>query len=91
MRNELVRGAAVRLQRVFARHLDVAAQGQGADAVVGITFAKAHQALAKSDGKDVNPDAKQLGCGIMAELVDQDHDPKHDRHPGNVSYRSYCK
>ena len=77
MRHELVGRAAVRFQRVLARHLDVAAQRQGADTVIGVAFAEADQALAETDGEDIDPDTEQLGGGIVAELVDQDHDPEH--------------
>jgi hypothetical protein len=58
MRRELIGRATVRFQRVLAGHFHVTAQRQGTDAVVGVAFAEAHQALAKTDGEDVNPDAK---------------------------------
>ena len=80
MRHEFVRRSGARLQRVFARHLHIAAERQRADAVVGIAAAEAGQALAKSDGEDVNPDAAQLGGGIVAKLVHQNHDAEHDGH-----------
>ncbi len=66
--------------RIFARHLDVAAERQQAHAVVGIAAAEADEALAKADGEDFDPDAEKFGDGKMAELVHQNHDAEHDEH-----------
>ena len=80
MRHEFVGRAAARFQRVLARHLDVTAQRQGADAVVGFAAAKAGQPLAEADGEDIDANAKPFGGGKVAELVHQDHDAEHHGH-----------
>ena len=59
---------------VFAAHLDVAAQRQYVDAVVGVAPPETKQAFAEADGKLLHPDTQQLGHGVMAELVNQDHE-----------------
>ena len=91
VRHELVGRAGARFQRILARHLDVAAQRQRADAIVGIAAPEAGQALAKADGENVHPDAKRLSGGIMAELVHQDHDPEHNGHRDHRNQKRFHK
>ena len=87
MRCELVGGAGVRLERIFAGHLDVSTQRQRANAVVGVTAAEARQPLSEPDGEDVDSDPEQFGGGIVPKLVHQDHDPEHNCYPADVTYR----
>src|SRR3974390_3911436 len=84
MGREFVRGAGVRFKRVFARHLDVTAQGQGTDAVIGVALAEAQQTLAETERKDFHPDTTQLGCSVVAELVYQDQDSQEYDEPENI-------
>ncbi len=59
---------------IFTAHLDVSAERDGADAVIGVAAAEAQQALTESDGEHLDAHAKQLGCRIMAPFVNQDHE-----------------
>src|SRR5271167_501578 len=90
MRSEFVGRTAVRFQRVLARHFYVSAERQGADAVIGFAFAETGQPLAKPDGKYVYSDSKKLGGGVMAELVNQDHDSQHNGYPADVTHCRDC-
>ena len=63
---------------VVAGHLDVAAEGEHGDAVVGVATPEAEEALAEADGEDLDADAAELGNGEVAELVDQNHDAEDD-------------
>ena len=76
-----VAGAVV--HGIFARHFDVAAEGQGVDAVVGFTFAEADEALAEADGKLLHAYAEIFGRDEMTQLVQKDHDAEDDRHDVN--------
>ena len=62
----------------LAGHLDVAAEGEDGDAVVGVAALEAEEALAEADGEDLDADAAELGDGEVAEFVDQNHDAKDD-------------
>ena len=64
---------------ILAAHLHVTAQRNGVDAIVGFAFAEADQPLAESDGELLHANAQQLGHGIVAELVDQNHEPENNR------------
>ena len=44
----------------LAGHLDVAAEGQGGDLVVGVAAAEAEEALAEADGEGLDADAADL-------------------------------
>src|ERR1019366_666907 len=80
MRQKLPRIAGAVVHGVLARHLHVTAQRNGADAIVGLSFLEAQQTLAKADGEHFHPDAEILGSGVVAELVNQDHESEHDPH-----------
>ena len=71
------------IHRIFAAHLDVAAERNGVDAVVGFAAAEAHKPFAESNGELLHAHAQQLGHGIVAELVDQDHEAKDGDHRNN--------
>ena len=75
---KLARVAGMGLERVFARHLDVAAEGQGVKTVIGFAVLDPEQPFAEADGKLLHPHVEQFGRGKMPELVDHDHDPEHD-------------
>ncbi len=81
---ELGRVAGRRFARRFARHLDVAAERQQAQPVIGVTAAKAEQTFAETYGEDFHPHAAQLGDGEVAKLVHQYHDAEHNKH-GNCA------
>src|SRR5437868_4183022 len=49
-----------------------------------VAAAESDQPLAKSDRENLDPNAQQLGCGVMAELVDQDHESQ------NHAYCQHC-
>ena len=89
MRHEFVGRAAARFQRVLARHLDVAAERQGADAVVGVAAAKTSQTFTEADGENIDPNAKPFGGGKVAELVHQDHDAEHDGHRNHRNQKRF--
>ena len=74
MRHEFARIAAALIHRVFAAHLDVTAQRQYVDAVVGVALPETEQAFAEADGKLLHPNTQQFGHGVVAELVNQDHE-----------------
>ena len=59
-------------------HLDVAAEGDGGDLVLGFAAAEAEEAFAEADGEDLDTDAAELGDGEVAKFVDQNHDAKDD-------------
>src|SRR5581483_9576050 len=70
--------AGARLHGVLAAHFDVAAQGDSADAVVGITLLEAGQALAEANGESFDPHSKPFGRDVVAKFVDQDHEAEDD-------------
>src|SRR5277367_21699 len=80
MGQELPRIAGTVIHGVFARHLNVAAQGQNVDAIVGAVFGEANQTLAEPDGELLNPDAKKFGGSIVAELMNENHESEHNAH-----------
>ena len=63
---------------VVACHLDVAAEGEEGDAVVGVAALDAEEALAEADGEGLDADAAELGDGEVAKFVDENHDAKDD-------------
>src|ERR1035438_783874 len=83
VREKLSRIAGAVIHRVFARHLYVTAERDGADAVVGVAAGEAQQTLAKADGKDFHAHAKIFGGGIMSELMNQNHESEHNAHVKN--------
>src|SRR5207248_2947591 len=64
MRQELCRIASALVHGVFATHLDVAAQRQSVQPIVGLATLESGQALSKADSELLDPYPKQLGCGI---------------------------
>ncbi len=76
MVHELAGIVGALIHRILAAHLDVAAERQQVDAIVGFPSAEADQALAESNGELLYAHPQQLGHGKMAELVDQDHEPQ---------------
>jgi hypothetical protein len=69
-------GSAVAAE--FAGHLDVAAEGEDGDAVVGAAVAEAEEAGAEADGEGFDADAAELGDDEVAELMDEDEDAEDD-------------
>ena len=81
MRQELPGIAGALIHGILAAHFHVAAERNGADAVVGVAAAEAEQALAKSDGENLDAHAQQLGDRVMAEFMDQNHESQDHRQP----------
>ncbi len=78
MRQEFRRIAGALVHGILATHLDVAAEWNGADAVVGVPFAEAEQPLAEPNGEDFDSYTQPLGHSIVAQLMDQDHEAEDD-------------
>ena len=74
MRHELGRVACPCVHRVLATHLDVAAQGNCGDAVIGVASTKSEETFTETDGEDFHAHAQQLGGGVVSKFVDQDHE-----------------
>ncbi len=72
------RGRALCREAHLAGHLDVAAEGDGGELIVGVAAAEAEETLAEADGEDLDADAAELGDGEVAELVDENHDAEDD-------------
>ena len=66
------------IDRGFAGHLDVAAEGQQADLVIGVAALDAEKARPEADGKCLDADAAELGDGKMAKFVDHHHHANQD-------------
>ena len=79
MREELTGIAGALIHGILAAHFHVAAEGDGADAVVGVAAAEAEQALAKSDGENLDSHAQQLRDGVVAEFMNQNHESQDHR------------
>ena len=71
----------------LAGHLDVSAEGQGVDAVVGAVAEEADDALAEADGEGLDADAAPLGDGEVAELVHQHHEAEHEEELNDGRHR----
>jgi hypothetical protein len=63
---------------IVAGHLDVTAEGEKRETIVGVAAFEAEEALAEADGEDLDPDTAEFGDGEVAELMDEDHDSKDD-------------
>jgi hypothetical protein len=62
----------------LAGHLDVAAEGEDGDAIVGIAVAEAEDAGSEADGEGFHADAAELGDDEVAELVDENEEAEDD-------------
>ena len=73
------------VHRILATHLHVAAERNGVDAVIGLASPDAEQTFSESNSELLHTHAQQLGDGIVAELVDQNHESEdhRDRNDGN--------
>ena len=80
MIHELARIVRALVHGVLAAHLDVAAERDGVDSIVGVAFAEADKPLAESNGELLHPHSQPLGHAIVAELVDQDHEAQNRNH-----------
>ena len=59
---------------ILAAHLDVAAEWDGVDAIVGLAAAESDQPSAEADGELLDAHPEPLSHGEVAKLVDQDHE-----------------
>ncbi len=78
MRVELAGVAGRQLAGDVAGHLDVAAEREQRQAVVGVAAAPAEQAGAEADREGLNANTAELGNGEMPELVHEHHNAEHD-------------
>ena len=83
VRKKFARIARAIIHGIFARHFDVAAKRNRADAIIGLAFAEADQTLAKTDGEDLDPHAEIFGGRIVSEFMNQDHESEHNPHDKN--------
>jgi len=77
-RKELVSCSGALLDRVVARHADVTAERQPADAVIRVAALYSPEARAESDGKHVHAHAAPFRDDEVAPLVEQDEDAEYD-------------
>ena len=68
--------------RVFAEHLDIAAQRKGGDHVLGLPDHPADEFWAEPQGKLEDPHPEKFGKEKMAQFMDKDQDTK-DNDKGN--------
>ncbi len=73
--HELAWVACTLFHGVFASHLDITANRQNADAVVGVAPLETKKALAKAEAEHLNPYATKFGNGVMPKLVDKNEHP----------------
>ena len=71
LREELVRRPGPRVFRSLARHLDVAAERNRADAVLGVAALERQQLRTEAEREREDADADPPGHQEMAELVDE--------------------
>ncbi len=62
----------------FAGHLDVPAERDEREAVIGVSALDAEEAFAEADGEYFDTNAAELGDGEVPELVNEDHDTEDD-------------
>ena len=68
------------IHRVLPAHLDVAAKRNGIDPVIRFALAEANEPLAESNGELLDAHPEPFGHGVVAELVDQDHEAEDGNH-----------
>ncbi len=78
LREELVRGAGAGVFRGLAGHLDVAAERNRADAVLGVAAPEGKQFRPEAQGERQHADADAPRHHEMAQLVDEDEDAEHE-------------
>ena len=83
---KLVGVALAFFEGVVAGHFHVAAQGQSAEAVIGVAAFVSPEARAEADGKNLDANAKGFGNNEMSPLVHEDHDAEDNRN-GNNHYQ----
>ena len=67
---------------IFAAHLDVATERDCVDPIIRFASAETNEALSEADGELLHTHSEPLGHGVVAELVDQDHETQ-DANNGN--------
>ena len=60
--------------RFFTNHLDIAAKGNGRNAIIGSSDFLSDQAGTKPQGKFFNPDAEQSGNQKMSKFMKKNED-----------------
>ncbi len=83
--------ASLSSAEVLAGHLDVAAQGQQADLVVGVAEFNAEETRAEAEGEGLDADPAELGDGKVAKLVDHNHDTDEDDEGDDIAKASNQK
>ena len=79
LRHELVAGAGVAVLGVLARHPHVAAQRDGADAVLRVPPAHLQQLRPEAEREGQDADAEAAGHDEMAQLVHEDEHAEHEQ------------
>ena len=74
------------LGRVLAGHLDIAAQRQQTDLVIGIAVLDAKEPRPEAHGERLNADTAQLGHGKMAEFMNHNHHADQDDEGDDGNY-----
>src|ERR1035437_9348684 len=81
---EAARVVGVFVRGLFAGHLDVAAQQDQREAVIGIAAAESKQAGTKPEAEGFHLHIEIAGGPEVAQFVDHDHDPNQNQQPQNV-------
>src|SRR5262245_18059713 len=79
LRKKLVRRTRYTLLGIVARHLDVAAEGQRANAVFRLPSLHAENSRIEAELKLQHPNPDALGGKKMPELVHEDEDAENER------------
>ena len=69
MRDKFTWIPSTSIHRIFACHLDVAAERQRANPIISVAAPEPEKALSKSERKDVHANAAQLCHRVVAEFV----------------------
>ena len=69
---------------LLAGHLDVAAEQDQREAVVGLAAAEPEQPRAEAEAERFHLHIEEAGGPEVAQFVDHDHDPDQDQQPQNV-------
>ena len=86
LRQEFVRGAGARVFRVLAGHLDVAAERDGADAVLGVAARERQHLRPEAQREREHADADPPGHQEMAELVHENQHAEDENESQNAGH-----
>ena len=69
---------------LLAGHFDVAAEQDRRETEIGFAFFEPEQPRAKTETERLHLDVEEPGRPIVAQFVDQDHDPDQDQVPPDI-------